>query len=61
MLLNKYEHFGVIKNDAFAEELLFKIEKNFANFSSLQDKAFPLLHQTVELVNSHNLQVAELA
>lgn len=28
MLLNKYAHFDAIAKDSFAEELLFKIEKN---------------------------------
>ena len=43
MLLNKYEDFSVIAKDEYAEELLFKIEKNFNNFKTLQDKAFPHL------------------
>ena len=43
MLLNKYESFTVIAKDAYAEELLFKIEKNFTNFATLQDNAFPHL------------------
>ena len=49
MLLNKFEPFDVISEDSFAEELLFKIEKNFTNFINLQDKAFPLLNQIVQL------------
>ena len=49
MLLNKFEPFDVISEDSFAEELLFKIEKNFTNFITLQDKAFPLLNQIVQL------------
>ena len=35
MLLNKYEKFAVIGKDAYAEEILFKIEKNFTNFATL--------------------------
>ena len=48
MLLNKYERFSVISKDDFAEELLFKVEKNFTNKRTLEDKAFPLLNQIVE-------------
>ena len=49
MLLNKYEDFNVIAKDEYAEELLFKIEKNFNNFKTLQDKAFPYLQVLTEL------------
>ena len=48
MLLNKYAKFSVISKDDFAEELLFKVEKNFSNKKTLEDKAFPLLNQIVE-------------
>lgn len=32
MLLNKYEKFSVIKYDSYAEELLYKFEKNYNHF-----------------------------
>jgi len=35
MLLNKYEKFACIAKDDYAEELLFKIEKNVGNFKTL--------------------------
>ena len=49
MLLNKYERFCIISKDDFAEEMLYKIEKNFNNKKTLEDKAFPLLNQIVEV------------
>ena len=44
MLLNKYQHLHAISRDDFAEELLFKIEKNVINKNQLEDSAFPYLH-----------------
>ena len=49
MLLNKYARFSAISKDDFAEELLFKIEQNFAIKKQLEDKAFPLLYQIVTI------------
>ena len=47
MLLNKYERYCVIAKDSHAEELLFKVERNFGNFSELQDRCFGHLTQLV--------------
>ena len=49
MLLNKYENLSLIAKDAYAEELLFKIEKNFGNFQQLQDKCFGHLAQLASI------------
>ena len=49
MLLNKYEKYSLISKDDYAEELLFKIEKNVNNFKTLQDRAFPYLHAIIEI------------
>lgn len=50
MLLNKYAKFGCISRDDYAEELLFKIEKNVNNFKTLQDRAFPHLHELYHVI-----------
>ena len=47
MLLNKYAKFNAISKDSFAEELLFKIEKNVQNKKTLEDNAFPLMYLIV--------------
>ena len=47
MLLNKYAKFNAISKDDFAEELLFKIEKNVKNKRTLEDNAFPFLYSIV--------------
>lgn len=61
MLLNRFDQFDVISEDSFAEELLFKIEKNFGNFKTLQDRAFPLLNDIVQLYVDHsNLEPTQL-
>ena len=44
MLLNKFAKFSTISKDDYAEELLFKIEKNVNNKKTLEDQAFPYLH-----------------
>ena len=44
MLLNKYAKFNAISKDDFAEELLFKIEKNVKNKKTLEDNSFPFLY-----------------
>ena len=59
MLLNKYESFAVIAKDAFAEELLFKIEKNFGNYALLQEKCFAYLLKIVQLAPVSAELVAE--
>jgi hypothetical protein len=47
MLLNKYAKFNAISKDDFAEELLFKIEKNVKNKRTLEDNAFPFLYSII--------------
>ena len=56
MLLNKYETFEVIAHDSHAEELLFKIEKNFELKQSLETKCFQHLHA---FINSFKTQASE--
>ena len=47
MLLNKYERFSAIAKDSHAEELLYKVERNFKNFTELQERCFGYLSQLV--------------
>ena len=47
MLLNKYETYELISKDGHAEELLFKIEKNYELKQSLELKCFQHLHAFV--------------
>ena len=47
MLLNKYERYAVIAKDSHAEELLYKVERNFKNFTELQERCFGYLTQLV--------------
>ena len=59
MLLNKYAKSKVISKDDYAEELLFKIEKNIKNKAELEDRAFPLLHQIVQVFQHEELKLAQ--
>ena len=52
MLLNKYEKFEVIAHDSHAEELLFKIEKNYELKQSLETKCFQHLHALITCFKS---------
>ena len=61
MLLNKYEDFAVMSKDQYAEELLFKVEKNFKNFKELQDRAFPYLQALASLDPRSEYAEAEAA
>lgn len=58
MLLNKYAAFNAIAKDDYAEELLFKIEKNVGLKATLEQKCFAHLHAFVQTFKTEPLSVA---